>query len=103
MKVHYLEIVTPDVDGVCKAYEHAHDVEFGVPDELLGGSRTCSLADGSIVGVRGQHLLIHQSQRSPERQDSCAGRRGWLIGGLLNQHGLLQLEKRVVHHGLNIQ
>ncbi|MEC8880398.1 MAG: hydroxylase [Pseudomonadota bacterium] len=53
MKVHYLEIVSEDVDAVCKAYEAAHGVRFGEPDELLGGARTCTLADGSIVGVRG--------------------------------------------------
>jgi len=53
MKVHYLEIVSEEVDAVCKAYEAAHGVRFGDPDELLGGARTCTLADGSIVGVRG--------------------------------------------------
>ena len=53
MKIHYLEIVSHDVDAVCKAYENAHSVSFGEPDELLGGARTCALSDGSIVGVRG--------------------------------------------------
>jgi predicted enzyme related to lactoylglutathione lyase len=53
MKVHYLEIVAADVDAVCAAYEAAHRVTFGPPDLLLGGARTASLADGSIVGVRG--------------------------------------------------
>ena len=53
MKIHYLEIVTHDVDAVCKAYEMAHSVDFDEPDEHLGGARTCTLPDGSIVGVRG--------------------------------------------------
>ena len=53
MKVQYLEIVSHDVDSACNAYEAAHSVKFGEPDELLGGARTCTLADGSIVGVRG--------------------------------------------------
>ena len=53
MKVHYLEIVSFDVDAVCKAYELAHSVHFNEPDELLGGAKTCTLPDGSIVGVRG--------------------------------------------------
>ena len=35
------------------AYEAAHNIQFGEPDELLGGARTSSMADGSIVGVRG--------------------------------------------------
>ena len=52
MKVHYLEIVTPDVDAICAAYEAVHNVRFGEPNRLLGGARTCDLADGSIVGVR---------------------------------------------------
>ncbi len=53
MKVHYLEIVSPDVDAICAAYESVHNVQFGQPDELLGGAKTGRLADGSIVGVRG--------------------------------------------------
>ncbi|MED5389950.1 MAG: hydroxylase [Pseudomonadota bacterium] len=53
MKVHYLEIVTDDVAGVCQAYEAVNSVHFGDPDALLGGARTCALADGSVVGVRG--------------------------------------------------
>ena len=52
MKVHYLEIVTHDADPVRRAYERARGARFGEPDALLGGARTCALADGSIVGVR---------------------------------------------------
>jgi len=53
MKVYYLEIVSHDVDAVCNAYEIAHSVSFSEPDPFLGGARTCSLEDGSLVGVRG--------------------------------------------------
>jgi len=52
MKVHYLEIVSKDVETICSAYESSHDVVFGEPDELLGGAKTCKLSDGSIIGVR---------------------------------------------------
>ncbi|CAM3970289.1 VOC family protein [Vibrio neonatus] len=52
MKIHYLEIVTPDVESVCKAYELSQNVSFGAPDALLGGARTSVLSDGSIIGVR---------------------------------------------------
>jgi len=52
MKVHYLEIVTPDIESVCKAYELAQNVKFGAPDEMLGGAKVCELSDGSIIGVR---------------------------------------------------
>lgn len=52
MKMHYLEIISIDVEAVCRAYEAAHGVTFGEPDALLGGARTITLADGSMVGVR---------------------------------------------------
>lgn len=53
MKIQYLEIVSPDVEAICRDYETTHNVSFAEPDDLLGGARTCSLPDGSIVGVRG--------------------------------------------------
>ena len=52
MKVHYLEIVASDVNGVCAAYEAAHGITFGSPDPLLGGARTAPLPDGGSIGVR---------------------------------------------------
>ena len=45
MKVHYLEIVSHDVEAVCEAYEIANSVNFSGPDELLGGARTHTLPD----------------------------------------------------------
>jgi predicted enzyme related to lactoylglutathione lyase len=51
-RVHYLEIVTKDVDAVCAAYTAAHKVQFGKPVAGLGNARTATLADGGIVGVR---------------------------------------------------
>lgn len=53
MKLHYLEIVTSDVDAVCAAYEAALGVIFGTADPLLGGARTAVRPDGSGIGVRG--------------------------------------------------
>ena len=53
MKVHYLEIVSTDVDAICATYEAVHGVQFGEADELFGGARTCQLPGGSIIGVRG--------------------------------------------------
>ncbi|MCG7550526.1 hydroxylase [Pseudoalteromonas sp. Of7M-16] len=53
MKVHYLEIVSVDVESVISAYEDTYKVKFGEAEELLGGAQTCILSDGSIVGVRG--------------------------------------------------
>ena len=53
MKVHYLEIVSPDVDAICRAYQRAHGAHFTDPDQSLGGARTATLPDGGMVGVRG--------------------------------------------------
>ncbi len=52
MKIHYLEIVTPDVDAVCDTYALLHDVEFGDNDQNLGGARTAKLENGGMLGVR---------------------------------------------------
>ncbi len=52
MRIHYLEIVTPDVEAVCKTYEQSHGAHFGEPDDMLGGAKTCELSEGNIVGVR---------------------------------------------------
>ena len=53
MTVHYLEIVTPDVDKTCVALGKAHSVEFGEPISELGNARTASIAGGGRIGVRG--------------------------------------------------
>jgi predicted enzyme related to lactoylglutathione lyase len=52
MRIHYLEIVTRDVDAVCAAYAAAHAVRFGEPDAGLGHARTAAMAGGGLVGVR---------------------------------------------------
>jgi uncharacterized protein len=52
MQVHYLEIVTRDVDAICAAYAAANGVQFGEPDAGLGGARTAALLGGGLVGVR---------------------------------------------------
>ena len=52
MQVHYLEIVTKDVDAVCAAYAAANGVQFGEPDPGLGSARTTALRGGGLVGVR---------------------------------------------------
>jgi uncharacterized protein len=52
MKLHYLEIVTPDVVPVCAGYAAALDITFSAPDPLLGNARTAPLPDGGTIGVR---------------------------------------------------
>jgi predicted enzyme related to lactoylglutathione lyase len=52
MNIHYLEIVTTEVDSVCGTYAKAHGVTFGDADPGLGGARTAPLPGGGLVGVR---------------------------------------------------
>ena len=52
MQIHYVEIVTPEVDATCAAYEKLHGVSFSEPEAGLGGARTAALANGGLVGVR---------------------------------------------------
>ena len=52
MQVHYLEIVTPDLDATCDALEQLHGVSFGEPEAGLGNARTAPLAGGGLIGVR---------------------------------------------------
>lgn len=52
MRIHYLEIVTTEVDAVCSAYGAANNVRFGAPEAELGNARTGKAEGGYIVGVR---------------------------------------------------
>lgn len=52
MQIHYLEIVTRDVDAVCDVYAAANGLQFGEPDAGLGNARTAPLPGGGLVGVR---------------------------------------------------
>jgi len=52
LMVHYLEVVTPEVDATCDVLSKAHGVVFGEPVLELGNARTAELADGGRIGVR---------------------------------------------------
>ena len=52
MEVHYLEIVTPDVEATCAALAAEHGVAFADPSPALGGARVVGLDGGGSVGVR---------------------------------------------------
>lgn len=52
MEIHYLEIVTTDVETICTLYSNAYGVTFGDADQDLGGARTARLANGGMLGVR---------------------------------------------------
>ncbi len=59
MSIHYLELVTPDVDALVAQYERVHGLSFGPPDGDLGQARVAAQADGSLVGIRGP-LAAHE-------------------------------------------
>ncbi|MCA9036063.1 MAG: hypothetical protein KDA91_13085 [Planctomycetaceae bacterium] len=52
MRVHYLEIVTKNVDAACDIYAGIHSVTFGDADQSLGGARTARMSDGATMGIR---------------------------------------------------
>ncbi len=52
MKIHYLEIVTSNVDASVALYSRIHGISFGAPEETLGGARTAKLANAGTLGIR---------------------------------------------------
>ena len=52
MKIHYIEIVTPDVESTCARYAKLHGATFANPDPFLGGARTAEFANGGLMGIR---------------------------------------------------
>ena len=52
IKVHYLEIVTPDLDSMCSTLEKLHGVRFSDPVAEFGNARTAALEGGGLIGVR---------------------------------------------------
>lgn len=48
MQIHYLEIVSNEVDAVCAAYAAANGAQFGEPDAGLGGARTTALPGSGL-------------------------------------------------------
>jgi predicted enzyme related to lactoylglutathione lyase len=51
-RIHYLEIVTPDVTAQCTALERLHALTFGPPVADLGQARVAQAPDGTLIGVR---------------------------------------------------
>lgn len=57
--VHYLEIVSDDLDALTGFYERVHGLSFGLPDADMGQARVAKRADGSLVGIR-KPLASHE-------------------------------------------
>ncbi len=84
MKIHYLEIVTPNVDEACGALEKAHCVTFGEPIAELGDARTTDLSEGGRNGVQPPmrktespvvrpYLLVNNFEASVKAAESAGG------------------------------
>ena len=111
MQLHYLEIVTSEVDATCAAYEKLHGLTFSTPEEGLGNARTASLAGGGIVGVRAP---MHETEEPVVRpyvlvDDIDAAARGAQEAGGLIAHPPLEIPsygkfaiyiQGGIHHGL---
>ena len=52
MKIHYLEIVTLDINETCTVFENAFGTQFSEPDPLLGNARTAPMPDSGTLGIR---------------------------------------------------
>jgi predicted enzyme related to lactoylglutathione lyase len=59
MAVHYLEIVTSDVDTLTALYERMHGLSFGPPDADLGEAHVATRPDGTLIGIR-KPLAAHE-------------------------------------------
>lgn len=59
MAVHYVEIVSNDVDTLIALYQRMHGLSFGPPDPDLGQARVATQRDGTLVGIR-KPLAVHE-------------------------------------------
>jgi predicted enzyme related to lactoylglutathione lyase len=59
MAVHYLEIVSAEIDTLTALYQRIHGLSFGPPDPDLGQARVATRADGTLVGIR-KPLAVHE-------------------------------------------
>jgi len=51
-KLHYLEVVTPDVEKICMSYSQTLGASFSDAIAELGGARTTILSGGVTLGIR---------------------------------------------------
>lgn len=114
MQVHYLEIVTPDVDATCAALAGVHGVTFDSPVPEFGNARTAALDGGGLLGVRAPmrpdedpivrpYVLVEDLDAAVEAAEAAGGTialppmeipgRGrfaiYILGGI--NHGLWQI------------
>ncbi len=84
MQIHYLEIVTRDVEAVCASYTATCQAKFGEPVPEYGNARTAQLANGGTIAVRAPmrddetpvvrpYLLVDDIQSAVESATSAGG------------------------------
>jgi len=59
MKIYYLEIVTPDVDGTIAIFTASHGVKFSDPIAEFGQGRIAQMPNGGKISVRAP---MHESE-----------------------------------------
>ena len=59
MAVHYMEIVSNDVDALTGLFQRTHGLSFGPPDPDLGQAVVATREDGTLVGIR-RPLAAHE-------------------------------------------
>lgn len=52
MQIHYLEIVTPDVEASIALYSKIHGISFGSADKNFGNAHIAKLPNGGTLGIR---------------------------------------------------
>ncbi len=57
--VHYLEIVTPEVEATRTLHAEVHGVSFRAPEPALGNAVVAELKNGSLLGIRAP---LHESE-----------------------------------------
>jgi len=62
--VHYLEIVTVDVQAACELYSKLYGWQFRTARPELGGAHVADLPDGSLCGIRAP---MHEEEKPTVR------------------------------------
>lgn len=107
MAVHYLEIVSDDVDTLIELYQHMHGLSFGPPDPDLGQARVATRADGTLVGIR-RPLAAHEAPIARtylavddiQRAVKSAEERGGMVAYPPTRQGSRGIFAIVIHGGV---
>jgi len=59
LTIHYVEIVSDDVDSLTSLYQRTYDLSFGPPEADMGQARVATRPDGTVVGIRAP-LAAHE-------------------------------------------